>query len=182
MEPSTLGIHTVNPKSSACVFSYYCRLGVKIQAAKIVEEMPLKRLTELFNANNFIVSQVPSYLTISSFGPIVKRGSFLSSALHLVSQEFHHRYSQFKELGLVPEFLVDLVNIMKLPMTGDVQITPKIYCTDFQSLISNPTPQFIDYCLHKGELAAWQKLPQVKMRCSIEFAIENILRSLSSSN
>lgn len=154
-------------------------LGVKIQAAKMVDELPIKRLTELFNANNFIVSQVPSYLNISSFGIRNRSGSILSNISQLFSQEIVHRYTQLKELGLIPEFLSNLVDFMKLPMTGEVQITPRIYCTDIRFLLSNPNPSFIDYCRQKGELAAWTKLPQIQMRCAIEFAIESVLKKIS---
>lgn len=86
--------------------------------------------------------------------------------------------SQFKEFGLVPAFLMNIINLLKAPLVGDVQITPTIYCSDIQYLLSNPDPAFVKYCIQKGEVAAWRRHAHVEMRSTIEFAIEDILAKL----
>ena len=62
----------------------------------------------------------------------------------------------FKELGLIPEFLIRIINFLKAPMVGDVQISPVIYCSDIQYLLSTPDPRFVQYCIQKGQLATWR--------------------------
>lgn len=152
--------------------------AVRLESARMVQEMPVKRLTELFNANNFIVSQVPSYLTWRPLRSEKYRGSILWTLSNLITEEVSHRFKQLQELGLIPQVLQNLVNFLKAPIVGDVQISPTIYCSDIQYLLSNPDPAFVQYCIHKGETAAWKRANQVEMRCAVEFAIEKILSRL----
>ncbi|PJF19595.1 Tgl5p [Paramicrosporidium saccamoebae] len=155
--------------------------AVKLESARMVQEMPVKRLTELFNANNFIVSQVPSYLTWRPLRSEQYRGSFLWTLSNLATTEVSHRFRQMKELGLVPQIILNILNFFKAPMVGDVQITPTIYCSDIQYLLSNPDPKFVRYCIQKGEVATWKRHSQIEMRCAIEFAIEDIMRRLGNN-
>jgi TAG lipase/lysophosphatidylethanolamine acyltransferase len=154
--------------------------AVKLESARMVQEMPVKRLTELSNANNFIVSQVPSYLTWRPLRSEKYRGSLLWNFSNLITTEISHRFKQLKELGLIPQLVLNILNFFKAPMVGDVQITPTIYCSDIQYLLSNPDPTFVKYCIQKGQVAAWKRYCQIEVRCAIEFAIEDILRRLSS--
>jgi TAG lipase/lysophosphatidylethanolamine acyltransferase len=155
--------------------------AVKLESARMVQEMPVKRLTELFNANNFIVSQVPSYLAWRPLRSERSHGPFLwRSISNLIIKEFSHRFNQLKEFGLVPQFILNIVSFLKAPMVGDIQISPAIYCSDIQYLFSNPDPEFVQYCIQKGEVAAWKRCSRVEMRCAIEFAIEDILKRLSA--
>lgn len=154
--------------------------GVKLASARMVQDLPVKRLTELFNANNFIVSQVPSYLTWRPLRSERFRASFLGKLTDLVTQEVAHRFHQLRDLGLIPAVLLNVLNFLKAPMVGDVQVTPFIYFSDIKYIFSSPDPSFVQYCIHKGELAAWRRMTHIEMRCAIEFAIEEILDRLKT--
>lgn len=156
--------------------------AVKLEPARIIQEAPVKRLTELFNANNFIVSQVPSYLTWKPVRADSHHGSFLSTIASLLIGEVYHRFRQLKELGLIPNTLLNLLNLIQAPIVGDIQITPSIYCSDIRYLIANPSPDFVRYCIHKGEVATWRRLPQIQMRCAIESALLEILNLLDNTS
>lgn len=152
--------------------------AVKLESARMVQDLPVKRLTELFNVNNLIVSQVPSYLTWRPLRSERYRQSILGTLADIAIREIEHRYSQFKELGLIPNFLVRIINFLKAPMVGDVQISPIIYCSDIQYLLSTPDPRFVQYCIQKGQLATWRRLGHIQVRCAIEFATDRILEQL----
>lgn len=153
--------------------------AVKLESARMVQDLPVKRLTELFNVNNLIVSQVPSYLTWRPLRSERYRSSMLGALVDAAVREIEHRFNQLKELGLIPDFIVKIINFLRAPMVGDVQITPTIYCSDIQYLLSTPDPQFVRYCIQKGERATWRRLAQIRVRCAIEFAAEDILAQLS---
>lgn len=155
--------------------------AVRLEPARMIQEAPVKRLTELFNANNFIVSQVPSYLTWKPFRTDARHGSLLATVGSLLVDEVYHRFRQLKELGLIPNTVLNILNLIQAPIVGNVQITPSIYCSDIQYLIANPSPAFIRYCIHKGEVATWKRLPQIQMRCAIEFALLEILNLLDAT-
>ena len=140
--------------------------------------MTVKRLTELFNVNNFIVSQVPSYLTIRTSNGV----SSVHWITRLIYSEISHRFNQLNELGLIPDVIVRLLNFLKAPYIGDVQVTPSIFCSDIRYVISNPTKEFAEYCSRKGELATWKRLSQIKMRCLVEFTLDQILSDLTDDN
>ena len=152
--------------------------GIKLESARMVQDLPVKRLTELFNANNFIVSQVPSYLTWRPLRSERFRASILGKLTDLFTREIEHRYHQLRDIGLIPEMLLNVISFLKAPMVGDVQVAPLIYFSDIKYIFSSPDPEFVKYCIQKGEIATWRRTTHIEMRCVIEFAIERILDGL----
>jgi TAG lipase/lysophosphatidylethanolamine acyltransferase len=144
----------------------------------LCSEVPLARLTELFNANNFIISHIPSFWTAS----IAPRDEYESSLFgHLaafVSDEVRHRINQLAAIGLLPDFAKRLVSFFTQPALGDLQIVPPILWRDLRHLTSSPTQDYVAYCVGKGERAVWRRLGAVRIRCAIEFAIDDVLRRL----
>lgn len=179
--------------------------ATRLESARIIRDLPVQRLTELFNANNFIVSQVPSYLSLRgvprflfsrkyhisddqppksddwlsySLMPIFRLVTAVASTL---GSEFVHRFSQLKDLGLLPSSILSISSLLQAPIVGDVLITPAIFCRDIQHLFTNPTTDFIEYCKQKGQVATWRRLAHIKMRCIVEFTLERILSELRNS-
>ncbi len=131
----------------------------------------------MFNVNNFIVSHVPSYFSISH---ISERPRFLFCFLKWAYLETKHRFFQLRELGLIPQYFMRLISVFSTPQVGDIQIAPKIWNSDFAYILSNPTPEFIRYCIGKGQHATWQHMTQVHVRCAIEFELERMISALKS--
>lgn len=154
------------------------RLFSKLASLTLRSELPLNRLTELFNANNYLVSHVPSYWSWQpASDDLSDERRWLLALAHFAETEITHRMDQLKTLGLLPSLINSLMDTGR-PFQGDVLITPAVYCSDIRHIVSNPTPEFIRLCVKRGERAVWRRMSQIEMRCAIEFAIDDILDQL----
>jgi predicted acylesterase/phospholipase RssA len=185
-DPATGQTTPWNPSAirleSAKVVKYitHYRLDVNYEL-KIFSEVPLGRLTELFNANHFIVSHVPSFWSAGPRSSHPTPGqSFVSRLLRFISSEASHRMSQLASVGLLPSSIERLARFLRPPALGDIQIVPRIIFSDLGLLVNNPTPEFLNYSLLKGERAAWRRLSAVWIRCAIEFEIDRALQRARS--
>lgn len=129
----------------------------------------------MFNVNNFIVSHVPSYFSISH---VSERPRFLLWVFKWLFLEIQHRLFQLRELGLIPRSILRIMRVLSTPQVGDIQITPQIWNSDIAFLFANPTPEFIRYCIGKGQHACWQRMTQVHVRCAIEFELDRMISAL----
>lgn len=151
---------------------------IKMDSANIpADDIPTVRLAELFNVNNVIVSQVPSYFSIQ-ISPSEEAVGWTARFLKLVGEELHHRWQQCKEIGLLPSRLAHLERFFHAPSPGDVTISPSIMFMDILHIIHNPTPDFVQYCLEKGEKAVWKRMCQLRMRTRLEYHMETLLDEL----
>jgi hypothetical protein len=131
----------------------------------------------MFNVNNFIVSHVPGYFSISH---VRERPRFLFCILKWMYLELKHRLFQLRELGFIPQSFLRLMTVFSTPRVGDIQISPQIWNSDLAYILSNPTREFIRYCIGKGQHATWQHMTHVHVRCAIEFELERMISALKS--
>lgn len=165
--------------------------AVRLSSARILDEIPVSRLSELFNVNNFIVSHVPSYFSFQS-GISTGSGSgfknknnrnpftFLNNLINWIFNEIQHRLHQLKVLGLIPLPLQRLEQLITAPTVGDIQISPIIFRSDLKYIFTNPTPEFLRYCMFKGEQACWRNISQVEIRCAIESELDSMIQALKA--
>jgi hypothetical protein len=114
-------------------------------------------LSELYNINHFIVSQVNPH-TIPFLQDLRYSGSTTERWVDLVwrkckvilSSEFKHRLRQAMEIGLIPHS-----NALLQDYTGDVTIVPDFSPWDYTRLVSNPSEDFRAICTQKGEHSTW---------------------------
>ena len=156
--------------------------AVRLSSARILDEIPVSRLSELFNVNNFIVSHVPSYFSLNNRKSLRNWSpfSFVTFALTWLFEEIQHRLSQLKALGLIPVRLQRLEQVITAPTVGDIQISPLITISDLKYLFTNPTPEFLRYCIFKGEQACWRNVSQIEIRCAIESELDRMIQLLKS--
>ncbi|KAG0002899.1 hypothetical protein BGZ79_002099 [Entomortierella chlamydospora] len=147
-------------------------------------ETPLMRLSELFNVNHFIVSQANPYIV-----PFMSRGlrdrksgmsdrftiGLMEKIARVFLAEIKHRMGQLNQIGILPHFIVQLV---EEKVSGNVTIVPEVQIQDFLTLISNPTHKSIQYWILKGEQSTWPFLSMLKYRLMIELALDRILLRL----
>lgn len=154
--------------------------GIRLEAAEIISpNIHIQRLTELFNVNNFIVSQVPSYWSWRAGKTDVYKKSWYGELFRIIGREIRHRLWQIKEIGLLPQSLIRIEEFFETSWTGDILFKPIIFFSDIQYIFSNPTPQFIHYCIEKGEYSVWRRMTNLEIRCAIEFATEDALVKLN---
>jgi predicted acylesterase/phospholipase RssA len=147
-------------------------------------DLPMERLTHLFNVNHFIVSQVNpfilpylnvKFLLRQTSGPL---GTILSTLAYLCTSEVRHRLNQLHSLGLIPRRLHTVVTLIAQKYEGDITIVPPFSLLDFYSLFKNPTHERIEKCIRIGEAITWPKLSLIQNHCKIENTLERCVEHL----
>ncbi|KAG0219392.1 acyl transferase/acyl hydrolase/lysophospholipase [Mortierella sp. GBAus27b] len=143
-------------------------------------DLPMNKLSELFNVNHFIVCQVNPYIVPFLQNSLARSPTnrALGWVLYQIRSEMQHRMNQLSILGVMPELFHKVQAIMSQRYYGDITIVPDFGIDDYLNIVSNPTIQFlVDACL-KGERATWPKISIIKNHCSIEHCIDDILYRL----
>lgn len=168
------------------------------EAAYSERNSPLRRVAELFNVNNFIISQARPYVvpflrpdmhgptsSLSSSGggggsatATASAGAGLAAStlgflLRLAGLEARHRLRQLDQLGLLPtsirRFLVD----DGVPGGGSaLTLVPEVRASDFARLLEVPTRDALGYWIHIGEKSVWPALSALEVRCAIETKLD----------
>ena len=144
----------------------------------------MQRLSELFNINHFIVSQVNPHVIpfISSessthtfqqsflSAPVTKLIDYLSSQLKSTALNFLH-------LNMMP-IHPSVKYILDQKYLGDVTIVPNVKPLDYTQLLVNPTSDRLRDCVHVSEQSTWKLLPTIRGACEIEFALDECVRRM----
>jgi len=154
--------------------------GQQFTDGSVESDLPMQRLSELFNINHFIVSQVnphaiPFLQDLRYSGRTTESwvDSIVRKAKLLLSSEFKHRLRQAMDVGLVPRS-----NALLQDSTGDITIVPHFKWLDYTRLVSNPTEDFRAHCTQEGERSTWPTISVIKTRCQIERCLEECVQSL----
>jgi TAG lipase / lysophosphatidylethanolamine acyltransferase len=154
-------------------------------------ESPLRRISELFNVNHFIVSQarpllVP-FLQSDMHGPSLlesrSRTTQLSAFLaRMVGLEVRHRLRQLDTLRLLPasirRFLVD----EQIP-AASMTLVPDVGAGDFIRLLETPTRDTVNYWILRGERSVWPAVAALRIRCMVENELDRsyqVIRKLKA--
>ena len=157
-------------------------------------DLPMTRLAELFNVNHFIVSQVNPHVVpfllkeedsifqdaqqyTSTVSP---SPTWLNSMACLAKDEALHRMHTLTEIGILPNILTKAISVLSQKYSGDITIFPEIAYTDFPRMLSNPTPEFVEHAILRGERATWPELSRIKNHCAIELALDDAVQRLKA--
>jgi len=146
----------------------------------VENDLPMNKLSELFNVNHFIVCQVNPHVV-----PFLQKNLIPSPVSRLVGlflflaiSELQHRMNQLSEIGVAPNLIYRVQSIMSQRYYGDITIVPNISYTDFLKILSNPTSKSIQEAKLKGERATWPKISIIKNHCQIELTLDEIVYRL----
>ncbi|KAI1174448.1 acyl transferase/acyl hydrolase/lysophospholipase [Nemania sp. FL0916] len=155
-------------------------------------DLPMTRLSEMFNVNHFIVSQVnphvvpflmkddmPCPSNNNHHSAIYKEESdWLRTITSLAKSEALHRMQLMAELGVFPNLIGKLRSILSQKYSGDINILPAIGVFDLPKILKNPTAEFMLRSCLLGERATWPKLARIWDRCAIELALDRAVHAL----
>lgn len=150
-------------------------------------DIPMRRLSEMFNVNFFIVSQVNPHVRaflepeenfqgIQPQSPMPHRRP-LQTAKDLVRQEIIHRAQQMSDLGL-PQNWYRWASVFNQQYTGDINILPEIKSSEYFHMMMNPTPEFMVESTMAGERATWPRMCRIKNCVAIELALIRAIHTL----
>ncbi|RVX72310.1 hypothetical protein B0A52_04515 [Exophiala mesophila] len=143
-------------------------------------DIPMKRLSQMFNVNFFIVSQVNPHVRMflereEEFVGVQPRnarhsrhpGHGIKDTLRL---ELIHRAQQIKDLG-IPRVLSRWGSVLEQRYTGDINIFPEIETGEYLKLMANPTSEYMIKATVAGERATWPKMCRIKNCVAVEMAL-----------
>lgn len=156
-------------------------------------DLPMTRLSEMFNVNHFIVSQVNPHVV-----PFLSKDDHLSPVrkpdhmqqttgdnydwvykmTSLARDEALHRLQFLAELGIMPNLATKFQSVLSQKYSGDINILPDMGINDLPRLLRNPSPEFMMRACLMGERATWPKLSRVRDRCAIELALDRAVHRL----
>lgn len=166
--------------------------SVKYLDGSVDNDMPITRLSEMFNVDHIIACQVNPHVVPflkmsvecvggeveTEIGARIKR--ILSSAYDLWANEIMHYLELFAEAGLAPNLCTRLRSLFAQKYSGNVTILPKWKFNEMPKVLANPTPDFIFDALARGARATWPKVTFIKNQCSVEFGIDRAISVLRS--
>jgi TAG lipase/steryl ester hydrolase/phospholipase A2/LPA acyltransferase len=143
-------------------------------------DIPMRKLSEMFNVNFFIVSQVNPHVRlfleteeqfhgVPPTTDIPRRGTF-RTGMTLLNEEMIYRAQTMTDWG-IPPALTRGVSVFNQQYTGDINILPEIEPTDLLFMMANPTPEFMRRSSAIGERATWPKMCRIKNSVAIERAL-----------
>ncbi|WEW59234.1 Lipase 5 [Emydomyces testavorans] len=147
-------------------------------------DLPMARLSEMFNVNHFIVSQVNPH--VIPFVPpdeafllaeLTERQQapetgVVHFAKRVIKEETMGVFTLLSQIGIFPNTLRKFVSIMRQDYYGDINILPEITYEVFPSVLRNPTPHFMLRACLSGERATWPKLGCIRNHCAIELTLD----------
>ncbi|KIH94930.1 TAG lipase [Sporothrix brasiliensis 5110] len=152
---------------------------------------PLQRLAQLFNVNHFIVSQARPYLVPFlepsmhspamrgfAMGTLARANAFV---VHHTGRFVRHRLDQMVRLGWLPFALRRLLLDEQIP-SGHLVLVPTVPLHDYVRLLDSPSAETLHYWIHKGEKAVWPAVAALKIRCSVELALEQACKDLAATS
>lgn len=158
-------------------------------------DLPMVKLSEMFNVNHFLVSQVNPHvvpflegdetvLTEAAQAPDDTTASGTAWAYkmtNLAKDEAIHRLHVMSDMGIFPNMATKLRSVLSQKYSGDITILPEINYRDFPRMLKNPTSAFmLDACL-RGERATWPKLSRIRNHCAIELELDAAVQSLRTN-
>ncbi|RKP10143.1 acyl transferase/acyl hydrolase/lysophospholipase [Thamnocephalis sphaerospora] len=146
----------------------------------VENDLPMNKLSELFNINHFIVCQVnPHVIPFIRDKPVNTPWNRASSwAMRLAVQEVYHRLTQLDDVGIMRSLTSRLRSIVSQRYVGDITILPRIDWSRFLGLLTNPSDEAITEFIQNGERSTWPKIPIIRNHCRIEMTIDEIIYRL----
>jgi TAG lipase/steryl ester hydrolase/phospholipase A2/LPA acyltransferase len=150
--------------------------GQAVADGSINADLPMQRLAELFNVNNFIVSQVNPhvnpFISNSDVSPKSGRNSPQSLTKHieyLLNLDVQNRCRKLAKIGLFPRvFGANVSGVFVQRYVGNVTIAPRLTVFDNFRAIQHPSQADMERYLIVGSRACFPKLDVINHMTKVE--------------
>lgn len=149
----------------------YDRTGARWMDGSFTSDLPYQRLSELFNVNHFIVSQVSPHRTF--FGPIPEASGFFGKTFGLLTDQTRAAICSVETL--IPHRFTWLA-LLRQKGVGDITIYPtdsirKTTLSVFK-LLENPNVQ--EY-MRESERQVWRQSTRIRLSCVVEILMDHLI-------
>ncbi|KAK6458688.1 acyl transferase/acyl hydrolase/lysophospholipase [Scheffersomyces xylosifermentans] len=187
---SSTTIYEKNPRTNE-IHEWNNDLAMKYVDGSVDNDLPITRLSEMFNVDHIIAVQVNPHVVpvlkvaVSNVGGNVenelsyKFKHFLNNVYDFVSCEIVHYLQILNTMDIYKNLSNKLISVLSQKYSGDITILPDFKIQDFTKIFKNPTPEFLLDFIIRGAKASWPKVTVIHNHCSVEFALDkaiNILR------
>jgi len=157
---------------------------VKWEDGSVQADLPMQRLSELFNVNHFIVSQVNPHIcwaVSSASSTHTAQSSFLTAPvpklLDYLSSQLKSTVLNFLHLNILP-IHPSVKYVLDQKYLGDITLVPRVKPFDYTQLLVNPTRDRLRDCILQSEFNTWQLIPTIRGACEIEFTLDECVRRM----
>lgn len=164
--------------------SYNSGEKVVWEDGSVMSDLPMTRLSELFNVNNYIVSQVNPHIApfVSAAFNIGRNVDTLltnpvSKLIQFLALQLKDTALNLNRLGILP-LHPSARFVLEQQYMGDVTITPNLTIKDFQLLLVNPTVERYAHCQRQTELQTFAKLSTIRGLMEIELCLDECVRRM----
>ncbi len=172
--------------------------SVKFMDGSVDGDLPITRLSEILNVNHIIACQVNPHVApllhlsvqnsnrsiitdnINIEDVSIKLKNLMDNTYDLISSEIIHYLDMVNEIGIFSNLSTKLKSILIQKYSGDITILPNIKLTEWDKILSNPTPEFLKDAALRGAQATWPKIGLIRNHCAIELALDSAIMTLRS--
>jgi len=154
-------------------------------------DIPMDRMTELFNVNHFIVSQVNPFSSLTMTDNKVKEWPRLGKLdeslqnvkagndwikLELMRQTGHALNALRQFAGWFNMQLPTQTGLLGQQMYGDITITPRFRWRDLLLILNNSDEATVNQRIVESARAAYPSIERIRLNTMIEYRLEDALR------
>lgn len=168
---------------------------VKSYDGTITQDIPSARLTELFNCNHFVVSQVNPHLNFvlhlaeESHGRRQKtarsyqRRNAVQKLLRVANfllLNIKYSIQKLLEVDLFDlRFVRTLQGVLMQDFRGHITILPTLKWRDYSKIGVNPSEKDMERFIFRGEQATWSHIESIRWTMRIELTLVDSIRGLA---
>ncbi|CAI4779740.1 AGK_G0050420.mRNA.1.CDS.1 [Saccharomyces cerevisiae] len=165
--------------------------NMKFMDGSVDNDMPISRLSEMFNVDHNIACQVNIHVfPLLKFSNTCVGGEIekeitarfrnqVTKIFKLFSDETIHFLDILKELEFHPYLMTKLKHLFLQQYSGNVTILPDLSMVgQFHEVLKNPSQLFLLHQTTLGARATWPKISMIQNNCGQEFALDKAITFL----
>ncbi|RLV91012.1 Lipase 4 [Spathaspora sp. JA1] len=167
--------------------------SMKYFDGSVENDMPITRLSEMFNVDHIIAVQVNPHVVPVMKTPVVDIGAGVRKEIRQASRKFKTIFNNFcefagceivhylqilSELDICKESSNKIVSILSQDYSGDINIVHHYKPAELVKILTNPDTKFLLEYFCRGARATWPKVPIISNNCGVEFALDKSISLL----
>ncbi|KZV07970.1 TGL5 [Saccharomyces cerevisiae] len=165
--------------------------NMKFMDGSVDNDMPISRLSEMFNVDHIIACQVNIHIfPLLKFSNTCVGGEIekeitarfrnqVTKIFKFFSDETIHFLDILKELEFHPYLMTKLKHLFLQQYSGNVTILPDLSMVgQFHEVLKNPSQLFLLHQTTLGARATWPKISMIQNNCGQEFALDKAITFL----
>ncbi|MGK5092655.1 DUF3336 domain-containing protein [Deltaproteobacteria bacterium TL4] len=145
-------------------------------------DLPMLRLSRLYNVNRYITSQANPYVLpfINKELPMKenKLSRLLQSEAKVVGGYLLDSARAHVTNDMVDMLLDSAGTLITQSYLGDITVHPQSSLSNYKRVLSDPTPEDIHNMIQEGERATWYKLSMIRNQTRISHTLSSCLKRL----